>query len=100
MLEEIDHDGLMKMFEDLNSQLEEQERPLKEWLKKQLGDKYSDDLDLIIMPYVKGEVCEDTQIGRYKIVFTKYTDKVLALNKNLTMFSPFRGLLMPNPNNT
>lgn len=48
------------------------EPKVTEWLKKNLGDKYSDDIDTIIV----GAKGEDTMIGKYQIKFSPYLDGI------------------------
>lgn len=62
--------------EELQKWISTLENPVEpkvtEWLKKNLGDKYSDDIDTISI----GGIGEDTVIGKYKIYFSLHVDGV------------------------
>lgn len=62
------------------------EPKIMEWLKKNLGDKYSDDLDTIIV----GGKGEDTMIGKYSIQFSDYLDGIQVYNSYNFSMKPYQ----------
>lgn len=62
--------------EELQKWISTLENPVEpkvtEWLKKNLGDKYFDDIDTIVI----GGIGEDTMIGKYKIHFSLHVDGI------------------------
>ncbi|MDD2267639.1 hypothetical protein [Sulfuricurvum sp.] len=57
------------------------EKPIKEWLMKNLGDKYSDDINTII---VFGIDHKNEVIGKYNICTSSYIEKnrIIAYNRD------------------
>lgn len=70
---------ILEELQKLSSTLENPVEPkVTEWLKKNLGDKYSDDIDTIIV----GAKGEDTIIGKYQIKFSPYLYGIQVCSSN------------------
>lgn len=83
--------------EELQKWISTLENPVEpkvtEWLKKNLGDKYFDSIDTIIV----GAKREDTIIGKYQIKFSPYLDGIqVCSSTNFKSIRPYQ-LILDDP---